>query len=98
MCVNADRVPAVLIGCCPAFAMYVNAFRTKTAYDSRGYHKYTQDNNGERNGSNVQLRAVRKSSARTRDDEASLETTELYEIDARSSLGALETHPRGVTV
>ncbi|XPS81621.1 hypothetical protein M3J09_013551 [Ascochyta lentis] len=28
---------AVIIGCCPAFAVPVNAFRTKAIYDSQGY-------------------------------------------------------------
>jgi hypothetical protein len=47
---DADLLLAVIIGCCPAFAILVNAFRLKTLYDSRGYRKQTDSNADKKRG------------------------------------------------
>ncbi|KAH6872353.1 hypothetical protein BKA58DRAFT_468154 [Alternaria rosae] len=47
---------AVIIGCCPAFAVLVNAFRFNNSYDSRGYRRQTDGNVDRITRSRLELR------------------------------------------
>ncbi|KAI4632857.1 hypothetical protein J4E80_000216 [Alternaria sp. BMP 0032] len=47
---------AVIIGCCPAFAVLLNAFRFNTSYDSRGYRRQTDGFVDRSRGSRLELR------------------------------------------
>ncbi|KAI4681140.1 uncharacterized protein J4E88_005647 [Alternaria novae-zelandiae] len=47
---------AVIIGCCPAFAVLLNAFRVNTSYDSRGYRRQTDGFADRSKGSRLELR------------------------------------------
>jgi len=51
-----NLVPAVIIGCCPAFAVLLNAFRFNTSYDSRGYRRQTDGFADRSKGSRLELR------------------------------------------
>ncbi|KAF2031607.1 hypothetical protein EK21DRAFT_35065, partial [Setomelanomma holmii] len=74
----------VIIGTCPAFAILINAFRTKTIYDSRGYRKQTESNSGKAGGS-VQLRTIGGISTRERNQKLGLQSTDDHWADAHSS-------------
>ncbi|RYN26799.1 hypothetical protein AA0118_g151 [Alternaria tenuissima] len=50
---------AVIIGCCPAFAVLVKALRPKNSYDSRGYRRQTNSNSDKKRGSRLELNTIR---------------------------------------
>lgn len=87
--------PAVIIGCCPAFAILINAFRTKTTYDSRGYRKQTDSNSKAR--SDVQLRTIGAISTRERNQKLGLQT-DAHWADAHSSQEELRADHDGIMV
>jgi len=95
---NANALPAVIIGCCPAFAILINAFRTKTTYDSRGYRKQTESNSAKGGGSNVQLRMIGGISTRERNRNLGLQTTDSHWADAHSSQEGLRAEHNGIMV
>ncbi|KAH6639598.1 hypothetical protein C7974DRAFT_449703 [Boeremia exigua] len=87
---------AVIIGCCPAFAVLVNAFRTKASYDSHGYRKHTGSGSGK--GSKVQLRTIGGISTRERNQRLGLETTDLHWAGVHSSQEQLKSTHDGIMV
>ncbi|KAF1930601.1 uncharacterized protein M421DRAFT_377665 [Didymella exigua CBS 183.55] len=87
---------AVIIGCCPAFAVLINAARTKFSYDSQGYQKHTGGTG--QGSSNVQLRTIGSMRARERNQHLGLETTDLHWAGAHSSQEQLRTTHDGILV
>ncbi|KAF1837316.1 hypothetical protein BDW02DRAFT_160761 [Decorospora gaudefroyi] len=87
---------AVIIGCCPAFAVLVNAFRIKTSYNLRSYRKQTDSNAHSKSGSKIQLRTI--GSRRVRDQEFGFDTTDSHWAQAHSSQEELRAKHDGVLV
>ncbi|KAL6705710.1 hypothetical protein ACN47E_006499 [Coniothyrium glycines] len=89
---------AVIIGCCPAFAILVNAFRAKATYDSRGYRRHLESHSGKNDGSRIQLQTIGSMSTRERDQKLGLETTTSHWADAHSSQEELRGNHDGILV
>ncbi|KAH7089559.1 hypothetical protein FB567DRAFT_618786 [Paraphoma chrysanthemicola] len=73
---------AVIIGTCPAFAILINAFRTKSTYDSRGYRKQTDSKSG---GGEVALQTIGSMSTRERNQKLGLQSSDSHWADVHSS-------------
>ena len=85
-------LPAVIIGCCPAFAVLANnSARTKPTYDSQGYQKYTGTTDKER-GSRIML------STKDRNHHLGLETMDAHWAEAHSSQEQLRATHEGIIV
>lgn len=95
---HADTITAVIIGCCPAFAVLINSLRTRVTYDSQGYRRQTNDGSGPSENSKVQLRTLRDLKARERDQRLGLQTGELHWADAHSSQEQLKASHDGILV
>ncbi|KAF2844787.1 hypothetical protein T440DRAFT_547000 [Plenodomus tracheiphilus IPT5] len=89
---------AIIIGCCPAFAILVNAFRNKVFHDSRGYRKQTASNGGKQRGSNNELVTVGRLGTRERNQKLGLETCDLHWADVHSSQEELKASHQGILV
>jgi hypothetical protein len=93
---NADLLLAVIIGCCPAFAILVNACRSNTSYDSGGYRKQTDSNADKKGTSRVELRTI--GSRGVRGMGIGLNTTDSHWAGAHSSQEELRTKHDGIMV
>jgi hypothetical protein len=89
---DADKWEAIIIGCCPSFAVLVNAFRSEVAYDSQGYRKYSRSFKAQSGSKPIQLRI------RERNHQIGLDTTDLHWADAHSSQEQLRTTHDGILV
>ncbi|KZM25828.1 uncharacterized protein EKO05_0002547 [Ascochyta rabiei] len=89
---------AVIIGCCPAFAVLVNAFRARATYDSQGYRKHTGTGTGQGRGSKVQLRTIGSMGTRERNRRLGLDTTDSHWADAHNSQEQLSATHDGILV
>lgn len=89
---------AVIIGCCPAFAVLVNTARTKVTYDSQGYQKYTGSESGQGRGSKIQLRTIGSTATKERNRHLGLDTTDTHWADAHSSQEQLSATHNGILV
>ncbi|KAF2996220.1 hypothetical protein E8E13_002562 [Curvularia kusanoi] len=96
--VRADPSPAVIIGCCPAFAVLVNSARTKITYDSQGYRKHTGSDPSQGRGSRVQLKTIGSMTTRERNHHLGLETIDLHWAEAHSSQEQLRATHEGIIV
>lgn len=96
--VRVDIPTAVIIGCCPAFAVVGNAFRTRVAYNSQGYRKHAGSGPGQGGGSKVQLRTIGNMRTRERNHHLGLDTTDLHWADAHSSQEQLRATHDGILV
>lgn len=94
-------LPAVIIGCCPAFAVLANnSARTKPTYDSQGYQKYTGTTDKER-GSRIMLRTIGSTAAKStkdRNHHLGLETMDAHWAEAHSSQEQLRATHEGIIV
>jgi hypothetical protein len=89
---DADKWEAIIIGCCPSFAVLVNTFRSEVAYDSQGYRKYSRSFKAQSGSKPIQLRI------RERNHQIGLDTTDLHWADAHSSQEQLRTTHDGILV
>jgi hypothetical protein len=96
-------VPAVIIGCCPAFAVLANnASRTKPTYDSQGYQKYTGSGGPDKErGGKIMLRTIGSTAIRSTKDRnchLGLETMDAHWAEAHSSQEQLRATHEGIIV
>ncbi|KAJ8116804.1 hypothetical protein OPT61_g1843 [Boeremia exigua] len=84
---------AVIIGCCPAFAVLVNSFQTRDTYDSQGYWKQSESGTDQ-----LQLRTIGSMGTRERNHHLGLETTDLHWAGAHSNQEHLKTYHDGIRV
>ena len=93
---------AVIIGCCPAFAVLANSSsRTKPTYDSQGYQKYTGSGPDKERGSKIMLRTIGSTTTRStkdRNQHLGLETTDAHWAEAHSSQEQLRATHEGIIV
>ncbi|KAF1947957.1 hypothetical protein EJ02DRAFT_391409 [Clathrospora elynae] len=89
---------AVSIGCCPAFAVLVKAFHSKTTHDSRGYRKQTDSQSGRNGGSKIQFSDIGSTATRSRDQQLGLDTSDSHWADAHSSQEKLRVNHDGILV
>lgn len=94
----ADELTAVIIGCCPAFAILVNSARTKATYDSQGYQKYGSSAADKAKGSKIQLRTIGSMATKERSDQSGWETGNMHWADAHSSQEQLRATHEGIIV
>lgn len=95
---RANLPPAVIIGCCPAFAVLANSSRTKITYDSQGYRKYTGSGPSQGRGSKLRLKTIGSTTTRERNHHLGLETTDLHWAEAHSSQEQLRATHEGIIV
>ena len=93
---NTRSPLAVIIGCCPAFAILVNAFRSKTPDDSRGYRKHGESNSNSKGGSKIELQTIGSGGGRRQG--VGLDTIDSYWAGAHSSQEELRTKHEGILV
>ncbi|KAI8942824.1 hypothetical protein NX059_000865 [Plenodomus lindquistii] len=89
---------AVIIGCCPAFAILANAFRSKTTYDSRGYRRQTEGKYNKQGGGSSELVTIGRLSTRDKNRKLGLETSGSHWADAHSSQEELKASHNGILV
>ncbi|CAI9625696.1 hypothetical protein GT037_000857 [Alternaria burnsii] len=87
---------AVIIGCCPAFAVLVKALRPKNSYDSRGYRRQTNSNSDKKRVSKLELNTI--GCKRDLDKGLGLDTTDLHWADVHSSQEELRAKHDGILV
>jgi hypothetical protein len=93
---NHSSISAVIIGCCPAFAVLVNAFRSNASYDSRGYRRQTDWNADRTGGSRLELKSIGKE--RISQQVLGLGSTDLHWTGVHSSQERLRTKHDGIMV
>jgi len=83
---------AVIIGCCPSFAVLINAPRKsskKPSYNANGYVKQSED---------VHLRTIVSMTTWSRNKKLGLETTDSLWVDVHSSQEELAANHDGIMV
>ena len=95
----AKFVSAVIIGCCPGYAVLFNHFRSKrSTYDAHGYRKQPHSRSGERTGDEIQLNTIGSAKTRSRDTRLGLTSNELLWTDVHSSQEELAKNHDGIMV
>ena len=95
---NSDLFTAVIIGCCPAFAVLVNLFRSKASYGSDGYQKQTESNAGRHGGIRMELRTIGIRGTREKNQRLGLNSVDLHWAGAHSSQEELRAKHDGIMI
>ncbi|XP_014560490.1 hypothetical protein COCVIDRAFT_88942 [Bipolaris victoriae FI3] len=76
---------AVIIGCCPAFAVLTNSARTKASYDSHGYRRQADSDTNKNHGSRIELGTIGSRATRDITKVVGLNTIDLHWLCAQNS-------------